>query len=243
MYQLSSTFSRPTFRPCASCGNAVPIGEDFIIDLPARGWSESVRSAARKATKAGLTLVELSADDLVVHEPAMRTIQAAYLAKQEVTHELRFLTRPCEFSAERVGRTFGLFQRGSMLGFIVVDPYTAEAGGIGALLNLFRIGPTKLWSVYSAVVKLLAERLEAEGASELSLGFVPLSFTEKPKSWQLALLRAVARSSPYLRGLRAIKQSLPARRSTRWLLTPRMLLARDLVALFLAMGVYGQGGH
>jgi len=220
--------------------NTVPIGEDFVLDLPTVEWSPSILSAHRKAVKAGLTLTELSRSELTKLEPEMREIQAAYLAKQEVKCEMRFLTRLCEFAAERVGRTFGLFFKGALLGFAVLDPYTTASGAPAAMLNLFRVGPTKLWGVYFAVVKLLAEKLAAEGLKALSLGFLPLSFSpdHPPASKQLALFRELAKRSPYLKGLRHLKESFPARRETRWLLTPRTLLIRDFVTLFEAMGVY-----
>ena len=219
---------------------AVPIGEDFVLSLPTAEWNPAILSAHRKAVKAGLTLTELSRSDLQKLEPEMRAIQAAYLAKQEVKCEMRFLTRPCEFASERVGRTFGIFHRGALLGFAVLDPYTTASGAPAAMLNLFRVGPTKLWSVYFAVVKLLADVLAAEGLQALSLGFLPLSFSpgRRPASLQLSLMRVLSKTSPYLKGLRHLKEAFPARRETRWLLTPRSLLVRDFATLLEAMGVY-----
>ncbi len=196
-----------------------------------------MRSAHRKAVKASLELRELDRAGLKNQALAMREIQSAYLQRHEVKHEMRFLTRPSEFETENLGRTFGLFVKTELLGFVVVDPYTTESG---ALLNIFRIGPTKLWGVYYAVVKLLAERLEADGVRELSIGFLPLSFTPGfgTPDLQLALLRRLAATSPYLRGLRQPNEAFIARRETRWLLTPRRLLLRDFMALIDAMGVY-----
>jgi lysylphosphatidylglycerol synthetase-like protein (DUF2156 family) len=104
---------------------------------------------------------------------------------------------------------------------------------------MFRIAPTKLWNLYQAVVLLLAERLAAEGVSELSLGFVPLTVPEEQLGWwarvQHAALRWLSRRSSYLQRLGTIKHGFAARSVTRYLSTPRRLVLRDVRAFIAAM--------
>lgn len=215
----------------------MPVGADTVLDLPLASVPDTARAALRKATKAGLTLEEpMSLEPLAAE---LRRIQAAYLSTREVKTELRFLNRPCEFEAERLGRTLVLRQKGTVVGFVVLDGYRTADGRRGLLLNLFRLAPTKLWNVYQAVVLMLAERLAAEGAVELSLGFIPLTPVDSQLGasvrLQHAALRLLAKTSPYLQRLAVIKHGFPARSVTRYAVTKRWLVLTDFRAFLRAM--------
>jgi lysylphosphatidylglycerol synthetase-like protein (DUF2156 family) len=221
--------------------HAVPVGVDILLPLQEiTSWPREVASAVRKAKRAGLVLEELRGEALTAAGPALRLAQAAYLGSREVKTEMRFLTRPCQFEQDRLGRTFGLFLAGELCGFVVVDPYRTDSGGQGYLLNLFRIKPTRLWGVYLACVALLTETLGCEGVEELSLGFVPLAEVNGAlpwwMRWQLGLLRRIGRTSKYLCGLARIKHVFGGVRVPRYLLTRRKFLGRDLWAFRRAMG-------
>lgn len=215
----------------------MPIGDDMVLDLPLASVPDTARAALRKATKAGLTLEE--PDSLQALSGELRRVQAAYLTGREVKTELRFLNRPCEFEHERQARTLVLRQKGTVMGFVVLDGYRTKEGRRGYLLNLFRLASTKLWNVYQAVVLLLAERLAADGVAELSLGFVPLTPVDGELGWavrlQHAALRQLAKTSPYLQRLGVIKHGFPARTVTRYAVTRRWQVLTDFRAFVRAM--------
>lgn len=221
------------------------IGADQVLALPCPQWSREVDSARRKAVRAGLTLTELKGEALGPWAQQMREAQAAYLRQREVKQEMGFLTRPCRFSDEREGRTFIMQVKGTFLGFVVLDPY-ATASGPGYLLNLFRIHPTKLWGVYPATVALLAELLAAEGAAELSLGFVPAAATDQPMPWwlraQVSALQWFASRSKYLCSLARMKGMFATKAVPRLCASPRRLIVSDLLALLEAQSIVLPGG-
>ncbi|MFN0061179.1 MAG: phosphatidylglycerol lysyltransferase domain-containing protein, partial [Myxococcaceae bacterium] len=109
--------------------HACPAGADFILPLPAPSWPKEAAAAARKARRAHFHVREVPPAQLAAMEPAMRSVQQAYLAQREVSHEMTFLTRPCLFAEERLGRTFAMEVAGEMMGFVVIDPYVTVDGG------------------------------------------------------------------------------------------------------------------
>jgi lysylphosphatidylglycerol synthetase-like protein (DUF2156 family) len=216
--------------------HALPIGTEYVLPLPLAAAPKLARTALRKATRQGLTLDEPA--DLTPLAAELRRVHEAYLSAREVKTELHFLNRPCEFERERDARTFVLRQRGQVIGFVVLDVWEDERGR-GALLNMFRLAPTRLWNVYQAVVLLLGEQLTRDGFTQLSLGFVPLTpLSERVpllQRLQHAALRWLASRSTYLQRLGVIKHGFQARAVTRWLVTPRALVLRDLRAFLEAM--------
>lgn len=221
------------------------VGADQVLALPNPRWSREVDAARRKALKAGLSISEVSGDALKPWVPYMRDAQDAYLRQREVKSEMKFLTRPCLFADEKEGRTFILRVRGAFLGFVVLDPYATTAGK-GYLLNLFRIHPTKIWGVYQAIVALLAETLGAEGAVELSLGFIPAAATAQPMPWwlraQVAVLQFCASKSKYLCSLARVKGMFETSAVPRLCVSANRLIVADLLALLEVQGIVLPGG-
>mgnify|MGYP001310506636 CR=1 FL=1 len=223
------------YRRCA-------IGIDKVLSLDAPlDRDAKVKSAAKKAKKAGLTLEEVrpSAAD----RPRIFDINAAYLKKAAVPVEMRFLNRPLSFDDDGLARLFVLRVEGELLGYASVDPYGFEGGRpTGYLLNLLRFGKTSLWGVYYSAVLLLAEALGRGGTRELSLGFCPLSGVDvtgcsRLLSAQVLWMAKRFADVAYLKRLREMKDAFPGATPQRYFVGTSPLVATTLLALLKACGV------
>lgn len=223
------------YRTCA-------IGIDKVLSLEAPlDGDAKVKSAAKKAKKAGLTLEEVrpsAADRARIFE-----INAAYLKKAAVPVEMRFLNRPLSFEDDGLARLFVLRVDRELLGYASVDPYGFEGGRpAGYLLNLLRFGKTSLWGVYYSAVLLLAEALRSGGTRELSLGFCPLSGVDVTGCSRLlsAQVRWMAKrfaDVAYLKRLKEMKDAFPGPTPQRYFVGSSPVVATTLLALLKACGV------
>jgi lysylphosphatidylglycerol synthetase-like protein (DUF2156 family) len=223
------------YRTCA-------IGIDKVLSLkePLDG-DEKVKSAAKKAKKAGLVLEEVrpsTADRARIFD-----INAAYLKKSAVPVEMRFLNRPLSFDDDGLARLFVLRLDGELLGYASVDPYGFEGGRpSGYLVNLLRFAKTSLWGVYYSAVLRLAEALRAEGVRELSLGFCPLSGVDvtgcsRLLSAQVLWMAKRFADVAYLKRLKEMKDAFPGATVQRYFVGSSPVVATTLLALLKACGV------
>ncbi|MBL8949212.1 MAG: DUF2156 domain-containing protein [Myxococcaceae bacterium] len=218
-----------------------PIGIDKVISLEQRVDADAkVKSAVKKAKKAGLRLTEVKPSQ--ADRARLENINAAYLQKSAVSVEMKFLNRPLSYVDDGLAQLFLLQLGGETLGYAAVDPYFERGAAKGWLLNLLRFGKTSLWGVYYSAVAMLAERLAATGARELSLGFCPLA--ELDAAGCSPLLSAQARwlakrfaEVPYLARLREMKSAFPGAMPQRYFVGASPLVATTVLSLLRACGV------
>lgn len=218
-----------------------PIGVDKVLSLDAPLDADpKVKSAVKKAAKAGLTLEEVmpsAADRARIEE-----INARYLEKAAVQLEMTFLNRPLSYDDDGMQRMFVLRAGDELLGYASLDPYFEGGRPRGYLLNLLRFGKTSLWGVYFSSVAKLAAALRAEGVRELSLGFCPLGAVDasgcsRLLSPQVLWLAKRFSSVPYLKRLKEMKDAFPGATPQRYFVGASPLLATTLLALLKACGV------
>lgn len=218
-----------------------PIGVDKVISLDARLDADAkVKSAVKKAAKAGLQLEEVKPS--AADRARIAEINARYLAKAAVPVEMTFLNRPLSYDDDGLQRMFVLRAGGELLGYAALDPYFEGGRPMGYLLNLLRFGKTSLWGVYFSSVVKLAEALKAQGVRELSLGFCPLGAVDasgcsRLLSPQVLWLARRFSSVPYLQRLKEMKDAFPGATPQRYFVGASPLLATTLVALLKACGV------
>jgi lysylphosphatidylglycerol synthetase-like protein (DUF2156 family) len=222
------------YRTCA-------IGRDKVLNLGSPLDSDAkVKSAMKKARKAGLTLVEQRPSG--VDRTRIEAINSAYLQKSAVPVEMRFLNRPLSYQDDGLGRMFTLQLDGDLLGYAVLDPWFEGGRAAGYLLNLLRFGRTSLWGVYYAAVALLAEALHAEGIKSLSLGFTPLGGVDtagcsRLLSPQVKFMERRFATVPYLQRLKEMKDAFPGETPQRYFVGGSPLLATTVLSLLKACGV------
>jgi lysylphosphatidylglycerol synthetase-like protein (DUF2156 family) len=226
------------------------LGTDRNADtaaLLARPGKE-VRSACRKAVRAGIALEEVSVGSL---SPSLRQSVAAinrqYLAKAECTVEMRFLNAPFRLREDGMRRFFLLTYRGreqnGVFGFAAINPIFNKGAIGGYLLDVLRFEQTKVWGVWLSTVYTLAELLEKEGRS-LSLGFCPLHQVRHPRiggsralRYQVDWMARHFSAAQYLRRLRELKAMIPGKDEQRYFASHTRLAPATLYALMEAMGM------
>jgi len=232
--QLAKELAGPRYGIC-------PIGIDKVVSLAGSVDADAkVKSAVKKAKKAGLTLAEVKPSQ--ADRARLLQINEGYLQKSAVPVEMRFLNRPLSFEDDGLARLFLLKVGGETLGYASVDPYFERGTPKGYLLNLLRFGKTSLWGVYYSAVALLADALRAEGCRELSLGFCPLAGLDpagcsRLLSAQVTWLAKRFSNVPYLVRLEEMKRAFPGATPQRYFVGSSPVVATTLVSLLRACGV------
>lgn len=223
-------------------GEDVHVDADRLVESPPR----DVASASKKAARAGLRLEPFAIDRLDDEGRArLAAIDAAYLARSECRHEMRFLAWPlrADDPEASVRRTFFLSTGTTpRFGYVALNP-VFEAGRVtGYLLDIVRFFPTKLWGLYLAVAREVARLLRGQGLA-LELGFCPLvGLAEAPVgrsralAFQLRLARRFLRV-PFVENLAASKRRLADRVEPRFFVGRSRNLPRSLALFLGAQGV------
>ena len=226
-------------------GFRAPMGHDRVLDLrdEATFAGDQVRSATRKATRAGFRVDELHLETASDEDRAwLKSVTDEALSRSVTPHEMRFLNRPMHYAPSGPQRVFALSLRNQRFGYAVIDPYFENGAVKGYLLNLLRFTRTSLWGVYLATVEALSRELLSEGVGELSLGFCPLSQLDLSTASailrpELRYLEKTCARSDYFTRLFAMKSQFAGRWQPRFLVSTVPLLTPHVLALISLMGV------
>jgi lysylphosphatidylglycerol synthetase-like protein (DUF2156 family) len=242
----------PTIEDLGALGpelKAAPMGIDLELDLP-RLLAEpprEVRSASRKAEKAGLRVVPLRGSPSAALRHEIGQVTRAYLARSQVPVEMTFLNRPMTLEKGDMRRVFLLEMAGpeshDLLGYAVLNPWFEAGEPRGYLLDIVRFRPTRIWGLYLATVRALASRLHAEG-HELSLGFTPLYHLRSAPAARSRVLEAQMRwmsrscaEVKYVKRLRAMKSLFPGHETPRFFACTSRAALVPFAAFMRATGV------
>ncbi len=167
-----------------------PMGTERYLDLATgEGFeAKTVKSAVKKAKKAGLELDEL---DWATASPerllTLAEVNREFLAATPAGREITFVSRGVALAPEPEVRVFVLSAREGEtardFGFLVLDPWWQGGVRVGYQLNAIRFRRTRIWGVYFAVVAMLADLLRAEGSRFLSLGGLAYDLVEQPSAF------------------------------------------------------------
>jgi lysylphosphatidylglycerol synthetase-like protein (DUF2156 family) len=222
------------------------MGADKHVDLPTllEDPSAPLRSASRKARRAGFALREL---DLAAIDPTTRSrfaeITRTFVERSQVPVEMVFLNRPMSLHPDGLRRVFALHLDGEPFGYTVLNPWFGDGRVAGYLLDIVRFEPTRIWAVYLATVVALAEQLAREGVA-LSLGFCPLWRVADPprdgSAWLQAQMRWMERSLSdveYVKRLHGMKALVPGPVRPRFFASWSRSALSAFVALVGACGI------
>jgi hypothetical protein len=197
-----------------------------------------VRSASRKARRAGLELREI---DLRALEPRLAgrldAITRSFITRSQVPVEMSFLNRPMSLHPDGLRRVFALLRGDDPFGYTVLNPWFHDGAVAGYLLDIVRFEPTRIWGVYLATVAALAERLADERVA-LSLGFCPLWRVADPphggSAWLQAQMRWMQRS---LREVEYVKRLQDMKSLVAGPVRPRFFasFSRSALSAFVAL--------
>ncbi len=227
--------------------HAAGMGVDKDVDLATilAEPTTAVRSASRKAARVGFEVREI---DLRALDPRfagrVESITRTFVARSQVPVEMAFLNRPMSLHPDGMRRVFALLREGEVFGYTVLNPWFRDGVPAGYLLDIVRFERTRIWGVYLATVRALAERLAHEGV-ELSLGFCPLWRVADPpcggSSWLQAQMRWMERSLrevEYVKRLQGMKSLVPGPMRPRFFAS----FSRSALSAFVAVvGACGVG--
>ena len=225
---------------CAGMGADKHVDVCALLDDP----SALVRSASRKARRAGFALREL---DLAAIDPATMSrfadITRTFVERSQVPVEMAFLNRPMSLQPDGLRRVFALLREDEPFGYTVLNPWFRDGSVAGYLLDIVRFEPTRIWAVYLATVVALAEALAREGVA-LSLGFCPLWRVADPpregSAWLQAQMRWMERSLSdveYVKRLHGMKALVPGPVRPRFFASWSRSALSAFVALIGACGI------
>ena len=196
--------SEPTAEILASRGFYInEMGVDTILDLPTYDFAgkekEWLRYAANWIQRRSFEVRECSFDD--VNEADVEAVSEAWRNTRTVkTREGRFLNRPIVIAAPEPGvRKFYLFDADNrMLAFIFLDPIYRNGQIAGYVTAFKRRHPDAPKYAESAMMKMIIEKLKAEGVAQLNLGLSPAAWLEdnhyKCNWWTSKILKTMFRS-------------------------------------------------
>ncbi|HRH00100.1 MAG TPA: phosphatidylglycerol lysyltransferase domain-containing protein [Polyangiaceae bacterium] len=232
---------------------AAGMGQDHHADVDALLASPGpeVRSAVRKARRAGVRLVPFELSDADAEGRAwLAALSHDYLRRAEMTREMSFLIRPLTLERAGARRAFWLTRRGprgdrddERFGVVVLNPVYDRGQRTAYLLDVLRFEKTRLWGVWLSTVFALAELLKREGLG-LSLGFCPLHEVARPPhgasralGWQMERLERLVGSAQYLTSLRRLKSLIPHTREPRYFAAHSRSAPAALARFTEALGV------
>ncbi len=232
---------------------AAGMGQDHHADVDALLASPcpEVKSAVRKARRAGVRLVPFELSDTDAEARArLAALSSDYLRRAEMTREMSFLIRPLTLERAGARRAFWLTRPGTpgdrgdeRFGVVVLNPMYDRGERTAYLLDVLRFEKTRLWGVWLSTVFALAELLKGEGLG-LSLGFCPLHGVERPAhgasralGWQMERLERLLGSAKYLTSLRRLKSLVPHTREPRYFVARSRSAPAALARFTEALGV------
>ena len=226
------------------------IGVDKVLPLgrEALDTSKQVRGALKKAAAAGFTLERIVEPSAEVRAQ-VEQINARYLETCALPYEMKFLNRPMQLDGDPLGLHYALRWRedgvDAVRGYARLNPQFKNGKTHGYLLDILRFGRTKLWGVFYASVVHLARAMEAQGVSELSLGYCPLFRAQTHQTlaasasldWQVAWLEKHLAQVPYVERLRTQKSAFPGEERQRYMVSGLRTAVRPFLGLMSASGV------
>ena len=226
-------------------GAGMGVDKDVDVATLLAEPTAAVRSASRKAERAGFELRELDLRALDARLAGrVDAITRTFVARSQVPVEMAFLNRPMSLHPDGMRRVFALLRDGDAFGYTVLNPWFRDGAPAGYLLDIVRFEPTRIWGVYLATVHALSERLARERLA-LSLGFCPLWRVAEPSrggsAWLQAQMRWMERSLSeveYVKRLQGMKSLVPGPMRPRFFAS----FSRSALAAFVALvGACGVG--
>ena len=163
---------------------ATAMGVDHILNLQQYSFAgkrqERFRYAANWLTRRGFQLEELTYEQL--GRPRARRLSVAWRRTRTVRkREVRFINRPLVYRDEPDVRKFYLLDPdGQLVAFVGLDPLYAQGSICGYCTAFKRRMPDAPQVAELGMMKLVIDRLQAEGVAELRLGLSPLATAESP---------------------------------------------------------------
>jgi lysylphosphatidylglycerol synthetase-like protein (DUF2156 family) len=148
------------------------------MSVPLSAWSlsgrdqQNLRTAANRARREGLAIVEARCEDFSPHG-LMRLSAQWKTTKTLHQRDLAFFARPVVHAHEPSVRKFFALRDGVPKAMVVFDPMFDAGNVYGYVANILRQDPTEFPGLCDAVIVEAAHIFQREGVHELNLGMLP----------------------------------------------------------------------
>lgn len=148
------------------------------MSVPLHAWSlsgrdqQNLRTAANRARRDGLSIVEARCEDFSPH--ALLRLSAQWKTTKTLRErDLSFFARPVVYAAEPAVRKLFALRDGQPKALVVFDPLFEDGKVFGYVANILRQDPTEFPGLCDAVIVEAALMFQREGLRELNLGMLP----------------------------------------------------------------------